>query len=267
MEQPVILSQREQEYLFSAIEAALPVREMQSLFLWTQGQLQAMLPHKYILFIQFGPDDELLRIECLHGCVPDAATLRRLADPEHGLGVRLARHCRATGAMPASMDTSDAEEAHPLASFRPALAECGLGNALVHGTDRLSGGASFFALFGMPGRPGGREAYFLQLLLPYLHVTLSGLRDRRLSARGGSNSAAGPLARDLSRRELEVLRWVREGKNNEEVAQLLGISALTVKNHLQRLYRVLGVGNRTHAISRCMALRLLERQAQPRDGV
>jgi DNA-binding CsgD family transcriptional regulator len=39
---------------------------------------------------------------------------------------------------------------------------------------------------------------------------------------------------------------------------LLGISALTVKNHLQRIYRTLGVGNRAHALARCIELRLLD---------
>jgi hypothetical protein len=51
---------------------------------------------------------------------------------------------------------------------------------------------------------------------------------------------------------------VKEGKSNYEVGCILGISALTVKNHLQRIYRTLGVSNRTHALSRCMSLHLFE---------
>jgi len=39
---------------------------------------------------------------------------------------------------------------------------------------------------------------------------------------------------------------------------MLGISAMTVKNHLQRIYKTLGVSSRTHALSRCLALGLLE---------
>jgi DNA-binding CsgD family transcriptional regulator len=48
----------------------------------------------------------------------------------------------------------------------------------------------------------------------------------------------------------QQLQWLREGKSNEEIGRLLGISALTVKNHLQRLYRQLGVNNRAHAVAR-----------------
>jgi two-component system phosphate regulon response regulator PhoB len=41
MEQLVILSKLEQEYLLHAIEAALPVQDARQFFLWTQGQLQS----------------------------------------------------------------------------------------------------------------------------------------------------------------------------------------------------------------------------------
>ena len=68
---------------------------------------------------------------------------------------------------------------------------------------------------------------------------------------------AGQGARPLSARETEVLHWLRAGKRNEEIAQLLGLSALTVKNHLQRIYQVLEVRNRTEAVARCRAWRLL----------
>ncbi|OEZ67037.1 transcriptional activator protein EsaR [Janthinobacterium sp. HH103] len=54
-----------------------------------------------------------------------------------------------------------------------------------------------------------------------------------------------------------MLHWVREGKSNDEVGQILGISGTTVKSHLQRIYKLLGVSNRTQAVSRGIALRLL----------
>jgi DNA-binding CsgD family transcriptional regulator len=64
--------------------------------------------------------------------------------------------------------------------------------------------------------------------------------------------------RPLSARETEIVGWLREGKSNEEMAQILGTTAMTVKNHRQRIYRLLGVGNRAHALARCLELRLLE---------
>jgi DNA-binding CsgD family transcriptional regulator len=51
----------------------------------------------------------------------------------------------------------------------------------------------------------------------------------------------------LSAREHQVAQWVAEGKSNEEIAIILGISAHTVKNHLERIFRKLGVENRCAA--------------------
>ena len=51
----------------------------------------------------------------------------------------------------------------------------------------------------------------------------------------------------LSPREREVLHWVREGKENSEIAVILGMSKHTVKDHLKHIYRKLGVDNRTAA--------------------
>jgi DNA-binding NarL/FixJ family response regulator len=51
----------------------------------------------------------------------------------------------------------------------------------------------------------------------------------------------------LSPRELEVLRLVADGRANKQIARQLGISERTVKAHLGRVFRQLGVGDRTSA--------------------
>ncbi len=53
----------------------------------------------------------------------------------------------------------------------------------------------------------------------------------------------------LSPREEEILRWVAEGKSNDEVAIILGMSVNTVKTHLKRSFKKLGVENRTAAVA------------------
>lgn len=51
----------------------------------------------------------------------------------------------------------------------------------------------------------------------------------------------------FSEREHEVLHWLAQGKCNSEIAEKLNISAFTVKNHVQRIYKKLAAGNRTEA--------------------
>ncbi len=58
----------------------------------------------------------------------------------------------------------------------------------------------------------------------------------------------------LSDRESEILNWVAAGKTNSEIGMILDISAFTVKNHMQRVFKKLDVMNRTQAVSKFNAL-------------
>ncbi len=61
-------------------------------------------------------------------------------------------------------------------------------------------------------------------------------------------SSAVPLEKlGLSAREAEILLWITQGKTNYEAAIILGISAATVKKHLEHIYAKLGVEGRNPA--------------------
>ena len=51
----------------------------------------------------------------------------------------------------------------------------------------------------------------------------------------------------LSRRELEVLLIICEGRTDREIAERLFISERTVHVHVRKVLHKLGVGSRTHA--------------------
>lgn len=52
----------------------------------------------------------------------------------------------------------------------------------------------------------------------------------------------------LTRREKEILKLIALGKTNEEIADALHISTLTVKTHVSNIYRKIKVPNRIQAI-------------------
>ena len=54
---------------------------------------------------------------------------------------------------------------------------------------------------------------------------------------------------ELSPRELEVLRLLAEGKPNKLIGSALSITEVTVKSHVQSLFRKLNVFSRTEAIA------------------
>jgi len=62
----------------------------------------------------------------------------------------------------------------------------------------------------------------------------------------------------LSKRELDVLHWLSEGKSNWEIAQILTLSEHTVKNHTKRILIKLEATNRAHAITIAFGMGLLQ---------
>lgn len=72
-----------------------------------------------------------------------------------------------------------------------------------------------------------------------------------------AQGAKGSL-REVSDRELEVLRYVSNGKSNKEIADVLLISETTVKAHLRSIFRKLEVNDRAQAVAYAMRKGLVE---------
>ena len=68
---------------------------------------------------------------------------------------------------------------------------------------------------------------------------------------------AGPDAVRLTDRERDSLAWVAEGKSDWEIAVILGLAESTVRFHVDNARRKLGAVNRTQAVARLAAARLL----------
>lgn len=64
----------------------------------------------------------------------------------------------------------------------------------------------------------------------------------------GAGSAGNGGAPALTQRQRDVLRCLREGKSNKQIAYELGLSEGTVKIHVTAVMRSLGVRNRTQAV-------------------
>jgi DNA-binding NarL/FixJ family response regulator len=91
-------------------------------------------------------------------------------------------------------------------------------------------------------------------------VALEALSDAPEGPAAGTGRAA--RAR-LTRREIEILRLVAEGRSNREVAKLLWVTDQTVKFHLANTYRKLGVRNRVEASHWAYARGLVRPEATP----
>lgn len=69
-----------------------------------------------------------------------------------------------------------------------------------------------------------------------------------LSSTAATQLAAGVTSQRLTKRELEIMRQVVEGKSNKEIGALLGVTEGTVKVHFGHIMKKLGANGRTDAI-------------------
>jgi DNA-binding CsgD family transcriptional regulator len=98
-----------------------------------------------------------------------------------------------------------------------------------------------------------RYALLLELITPYVQAAVS----RVSRAEDLPQTCRTPEKLAITGREIEILRWAQLGKSNAEIGEQLHISPLTVKNHIQKILKKLNVQNRTAAVSRAIASRLI----------
>jgi ATP/maltotriose-dependent transcriptional regulator MalT len=55
--------------------------------------------------------------------------------------------------------------------------------------------------------------------------------------------------RELSAREVEVLKLISDGLTNQEIARVLSVSVETIKSHIRNLLARLAVRSRSHAVA------------------
>ena len=87
-----------------------------------------------------------------------------------------------------------------------------------------------------------RETSLLTLLRPHLATIRDRWEQRRRPA-------------SLTDRELEIVRLLREGLTNQEIADRLVIATGTVRTHLENIFEKLDVHTRTAAVARAFGLK------------
>jgi len=62
----------------------------------------------------------------------------------------------------------------------------------------------------------------------------------------------------LTNREKEVLQLVAQGANNQEIAEKLFVREVTVKTHLNSIFKKLNVTNRTQAVLLALQMNIID---------
>jgi transcriptional regulator EpsA len=251
-----ILGVSDLEKLQLILDRSLRVHARSHFFVWAQGILQSLLPHEILVCALARAQSQDYLIDVLSSAPLLAAEATLLRKPAGGFIDQLAGSWTCSGRRPVVFQRD--AHAHDIdAPLAATLAGATFKNFSAHGMCGFDGAPhSVFVLLNQPDRIGARQIYLLETLLPFLHATWLRVhlgQPRVVMPRGATSGA-----HVLSEREIEVIRWVHDGKSNGQIGQLLKISPLTVKNHVQKILRKLNVQNRTQAVSKSLALKILD---------
>ena len=94
-------------------------------------------------------------------------------------------------------------------------------------------------------------------LLDAIRATARG--ERRLSPEIQASLEESERKIDLTPRQREVLDSITRGLSNDDIATMLAISKVRVKQHLAALYEKLGAANRAEAVAIALRRQLLKR--------
>jgi len=245
------------------VEGACQVKRRHQFFLWSQGSFQTLLPHTLAICGHYDRHRKEVRLEAFNSVVIGAPVLSAMTDGQSALLQHLINSWIFNRGRALAVDVAAMSHRGLMESVRH-LQDCGLNGLLVHGVSR-------------PQRPNEIETLFifastvydasaarlrdLELLLPHLHSTY--LLVQAIEQEVGAASSR-PLGEDvgfsgasISERECQVLQCAREGLSNQAIGVQLGISALTVKNHIQKILHKLDASNRAQAVARAMSMNLL----------
>ncbi len=256
-----MLDEAEALYLRGSIPNVRPVAAWRARLLIAAGRLDEAV--RWVEGEGLAPDDELAYTREYHHITLARVLLARyvaehdtsaLAKAEHLLQ-RLQEAAEAGGRGGAVIETL----------VLRALADQALGDiggALTHLADafRLAAPEGYVRMFLDEGAPMHnllRHAVGQGIGGDYARRLLGEFGDGGPRATAPSQLGVPALPESLTSRELEVLRLVAVGMQNQAIADHLVISLPTVKRHIANVYGKLDVGTRTAAVARATELKLL----------
>jgi transcriptional regulator EpsA len=254
MEDEILIRNRaELDTLLVNLEAAVRVGKRSDFFSWVQGVFQGIIGHDLLICALPEPGTRSFRMDWMSSRPLDEGLFSELCSPAGGLVHRLIAYWEKTGRHPIVLAEA---RATPFAAdgLAAEVLRLKLGEVVAHGVPDAAGRAAGFFMFSWLSTRGVLEhRRALQLMAPYLHAAWA-----RANCEADEAQALNRLVtRDvLTTREVEILNWVEQGKSNNEIAQILAISHLTVKNHVQKILRKLNVQNRAQAVAKGISLNL-----------
>jgi len=250
----VLLDRVEQEALMLNIDASLRVHARHQFFIWAEGLLQNIVRHEVLVCALRDSDPAAFHVDTFVTSALEPTVYSDAFCDDTTMVPHLIKSWEDNNFRPVSCEVGAGSQfAH--SAFGRELGRISTDTAFAHGTYDVFGKlASFFTFVCRSSTISSNQLYFIELIVPYLHLAWTRIRINRPTDITGATSAGASL---LTGREQEILKWIHIGKSNIEIGLILGISPFTVKNHVQNILRKLNVQNRTQAVGKGIALRIL----------
>lgn len=246
--------------LLNLVQESTTIKRHFELFNWLQNQVQRFIPHD-ILITAWG--DFSLGLVC-HDIVSPLTGMRTDSFNDKALLPFLTtmfERWDECNHAPYIIRTEEGfyheQVVSPILTSTIARMRCGL----IHGIKDQRGNHDCLYIFLGPSDLGNtRTRDAIRFLLPYIDTACRQIcllpEQHYANIQAEVQKATDPDIEDdepewgLSDREAEIMHWVGLGKTNHEIGQILDISAFTVKNHLQRIFKKLNVCNRAQAVAK-----------------
>jgi transcriptional regulator EpsA len=237
---PFSLSTEQVERYARIICEWMAVRRHYDLFLWLQGEIQHYLPHEIMLAAWGDFHSNLIRhdiVSALIGVRTQHSDVTSLSPLLQGLFNRWIE----LGRIPYELSVGETgfllEERAlqcPLG-----LASQGMQSILIHGIrDQRGQHDCLYVIFGSGKKFATSSFSAFNILLPFLDSALGKIDPLPVHDQPGQPLSNSRNSR-MTRREIEIMNWIKEGKTTSEIAAILGIDTFTVTTHLRSLFRKL----------------------------
>ncbi len=251
---PAHLNDSEREALLLNLDMSLRVHSRPQLFSWVQGALQSLIQHEVLVCGSQESRQAAMRVDTFTTAPVDCAKLNEMAQQDVSLVPHLIKAWEENRCQAVICDI-DHGGAFASGALARELSRLEVEHLLAHGTHDGSGNLTGFYVFASrSGVLGPKQAYLADLVVPSLHASWMRSQVTWPLERAGMKPAKTGL---LTPREQQILQWIYHGKSNIEIGIILDISPLTVKNHVQKTLRKLNVLNRTQAVGKALALRIV----------
>jgi len=237
-----LLDKHEEEKLLGTLELSLDIVSRAQFYSWLNSYLGAFFPHFFFGCVQESKIDGLELLDGFAGPLQQEASDKN-KNLYSDISLRIIKELSPACSFPAIIDLS--KDAVLPSKLNALILSSSIENVLLSRLALSDKSAYFLIFLGVPNHHDRSKIfYLLKLLQP--HVLMALIRTRLVT---NSLEVLPQGRRDLSSREIEILKCIAKGKSNHQTAEALFLSPFTVKNHVHNILKKLGAKNRMEAVA------------------